>query len=225
LYYTATGNADAASKFAPGLEYLLYDYDLHVGDTLHWKPGWQRVVKIDSVFANGSYLRRFHFNEITSMDYSMDHWVEGPGSMLGFFGALDKPESSVAGPGMESHTYTATYCGPKYHYSFIIGNLASAVYDSVNCSLKPLSVSSTNPVVSELQLFPNPGSGEEIHIESPGGMTDVKVFDLHGRMVAHREPAMAATAVTISLKLPPAVYVIMVTLPDRRVLVQRYQRL
>lgn len=63
-------------------EKILYDFDLHVGDTVSWKPFNNVVTDIDSVLApNGAFLRRISFG---SAEFG---WTEGLGSGIAFFGS------------------------------------------------------------------------------------------------------------------------------------------
>ncbi|MEO5673801.1 MAG: T9SS type A sorting domain-containing protein [Chitinophagales bacterium] len=60
---------------------LLYDFDLHVGQTLTY-PHQRYLTSIDSILlSDGSYRRRFVFS-------SNDYWIEGIGSVFGLFGSF-----------------------------------------------------------------------------------------------------------------------------------------
>ena len=70
----------------PYAEFLLYDFGLSVGDTFDVQIDQQIVLEtIDSVEINGTYYRKFNFDQINWYSGGYYHWIEGIGSKLGFF--------------------------------------------------------------------------------------------------------------------------------------------
>lgn len=67
-------------------EKILYDFNLHIGDTVLWKPYDNVVMGIDSVQEpDGEFLRRISFGG------QADSWIEGLGSTIAFFGSYMPP--------------------------------------------------------------------------------------------------------------------------------------
>ncbi len=68
-------------------EFVMYDFGLQVGDTFDLTTEYQVVLdSIDSVFIEGTYYRRFNFNQVTWFAPIEYYWIEGIGSSFGFFG-------------------------------------------------------------------------------------------------------------------------------------------
>lgn len=64
-------------------EFLLYDFDLAIGDTFNLTPYNFKVLQsIDSILIEGAYYRKFNFE-------SNYYWIEGIGSSIGFFPYFD----------------------------------------------------------------------------------------------------------------------------------------
>jgi len=66
---------------------LLYDFNIHVGDTAHWiqSSSLQVLQKIDSIqLMDGTWRRVFEFDS-SNISYERN-WIEGIGSLSGLFG-------------------------------------------------------------------------------------------------------------------------------------------
>lgn len=74
----------------PYAEFLLYDFGINVGDTFDVLIDKQIVLEtIDSVEINGTYYRKFNFDQPNWYSGGSYHWIEGIGSKLGFFTYFD----------------------------------------------------------------------------------------------------------------------------------------
>ncbi len=66
-------------------EILLYDFDLHIGDVVDMGAGERSVTDIDSTqLQDGSFRKEFIMTD--QGGNPPEHWIEGIGSTLGFFG-------------------------------------------------------------------------------------------------------------------------------------------
>ncbi len=68
----------------------LYDFSLNIGDSVLYNINgtnqeWLDVIAIDSIQLNGSYYKRFHFDEpvVSAFDVLDEVWIEGIGSIHG----------------------------------------------------------------------------------------------------------------------------------------------
>ena len=68
----------------------LYDFSLNIGDSVFYTINgadqeWIDVIAIDSIQLNGSYYKRFHFDEpaVSAFDALDEVWIEGIGSIHG----------------------------------------------------------------------------------------------------------------------------------------------
>lgn len=150
-------------------EILLYDFSLNVGDTAHWKVGYQNttpksiVLDIDSIqLSSGQYAKRYIF-EKNSTGNPVDFWVRGPGSNVSLFGAYRYPGD------LHANCYISGYDS----YSFSGGNCF------------PLSVKENQRKVinDDIKIFPNPVVGNDVHVLLPSNVLYMQVTDMTGRVV------------------------------------------
>ena len=75
-------------ELAADTEILLYDFNLHLGDTIHFGSTFRTVLNIDSImFSDGIYRKRYQVD--WGGPCMNDYWIEGMGSSLGLFGAYE----------------------------------------------------------------------------------------------------------------------------------------
>jgi hypothetical protein len=204
--------------FAPGSEHQLYDYNVHVGDTLHWKPLVYNVVKkIDSIKIDGTWLKRIHF--LTGTFPMEDYWIEGIGSNLSFFGAYDSANQMSIGGGVLQHTFR--YCAPKYSYEFPQVATYAASFGT-GCNLKPVSVENLLEEQMDLTVAPNPSADGTVHLEAAGNrrIYQVTVTDLAGRLVIQQDH-VGNKRTTIKVTPGAGTYFVRVALDNAAVITRR----
>lgn len=185
----------------PLQETILYDFDLSIGDTLHWKPYNNVVLDIDSVkLSNGKYEKRFFFNKDTSY---YDYWIRGVGSSLGFlYSYVD------AGPYAYPFQKYRSVCfdgsvDHKFHES---ADLDSAMVNSCYIIL-PTSVANVSKE-EKVELFPNPvvGNAMNINLEKEADLT---IYNMQGQLI-HRYHNLERGKHRLEAPSLPGVYVMYV---------------
>lgn len=74
-------------------EFMLYDFDIEIGDTVEINNPWMEgemeliVFKVDSVELNGSYYKKFDLGYMVTQEkhYISDYWIKGIGSTQGIY--------------------------------------------------------------------------------------------------------------------------------------------
>lgn len=171
-----------------GVESLLYDMDLEVGDTVPLTALWtlpnRIVASIDSVVVEGSFRKRFHTGEYTL--------IEGVGwSRSGTYGFLTP-----------THIGYCSY-GP---FCYSVGDTSYFPVSGVACSV-PTSIPTILDASSILQLHPNPAS-EHINLSVPLGAMRVRVLSTTGTVVwSMDDPAAGDLSIPVS-ELATGAYVI-----------------
>lgn len=150
------------AAFPHGDETLIYDFNLHVGDTVSWKP-WNNVVTgIDSMLiADTVQLQVFRFD---AMD---DYWVESLGSKLGFFGAYLPPPFECN---------CSLHCAEATEYSLPGSLPCGGVYNAIQ------SVPSAKKAFT---IFPNPASrSSKIAIGFEHRPEEISIRNAVGQIIA-----------------------------------------
>lgn len=162
-----------------GQTVILYDFDLHVGDTVSWRPAPNVVLAIDSIQLNdGSWRRRFQFE--TDQYYT---WIEGIGSSLGLFNSYAKPILDI---GCALHCFRDN------------GVLKYNIVDAVFCD--SVTVGTNEPVAQvPVELYPNPSAGV-VRLELPTDAMPVllRIFDAQGRQLEVQERSTAPVILDVS---------------------------
>lgn len=195
----------SSPPFPIGEETILYDFDLEVGDTVHWKTtdlGTSNIIsEIDQyTLANGSVRTRYIFQ--TNESPPPDFWVEGLGSNLGLFGAyLYTPFEGAC----------HMYCAVENEASLINSDMPD-FYESLflGCDiLKPVSVDHLNTREEIVEnVFPNPTEGVvQIDLGKSHPELEVGVYNCYGKLLSQQFLANQQNLI-ISLDGPAGVYVI-----------------
>ncbi|MDD4747373.1 MAG: T9SS type A sorting domain-containing protein [Salinivirgaceae bacterium] len=169
-------------------EVVLYDFNLEVGDSIHYPLSYGmcyngfgvsegeehtlRVIDIDSVLINNEYRKRWFLSGGSSQT-----WVEGIGSME--WNGLFNPLVSMF-----------ALCGDSYHFSCFKHNEVVLFQDNNYCdccfSFGYSGVNSSLEAVSDaLEIFPNPSKDNlHIHIDQPtGDCYSVSIYSILGEQL------------------------------------------
>jgi len=126
----------------PFEEYLLYDFSLNVGDTFYVQEDHRSVlVNIDSINIDGTYYRRFKFNQLDWWFTLDNFWIEGIGSSLGFF-----PYFSA------HHGFYAFSCFHEDTDTSLTDPLFSYSNSTYGCSFVGIDQHNTE----QFRIYPNP---------------------------------------------------------------------
>jgi hypothetical protein len=166
------------SEFQVGVEKLIYDFDLQLGDTVHWKPDTNNIVlKIDSVtLSNGAYARRYMFREQPAS--FEDYWIEGIGSSLSVLGQskYGRPQAGI------QTTRTMCYVNPQYHYSFD-GSLTKGCF-----YIPPTAINEVEAEVSTLSIV-NPMMNDILELSTNTELSSLLIYDVSGKVhYQHSKP-------------------------------------
>jgi hypothetical protein len=147
----------------PDAEFLLYDFGLNIGDTFNVQIDQQIVLEtIDSVEINGTYYRKFNFDQINWYSGGYYHWIEGIGSQLGFFPYFDGFENYL---GFECfhEDPDSTWINPSFSYSQYLNGCDFVGLDEIqNYTTK---------------IYPNPASDYvKIELVNPSKITIMNLW-------------------------------------------------
>lgn len=151
-------------------EYLLYDFDVSVGDLLDIENpnsgqySMTQVFEIDSIYLNNEWRRRIGVGPEMG-GFIMEHWIEGIGSTQGLFTNLLQ----------EVDAGTALTCFTENETLIYLNPIASSCfYQGVNVN----DVETRNgPLV-----FPNPSKDQCVVIprDRMKMISEIQLYDMHG---------------------------------------------
>jgi hypothetical protein len=172
-------------------EQLLYDFNMHVGDTVRGYIEQHVSTKdvidsVDSVLVGISYHKRWKLSSMTPI-----YFIEGVGSTFGLIEAstgniVDGPEISISCFSQNGHTLypdTVTHC-------------------EVILSVEPI-----NKKIDQISVYPNPSKGSFIVECDPSiGVKEIKVMDIIGNIIIY-EPVENKAIIRIN-DLQSGVYIL-----------------
>lgn len=172
IYYRGQNNLSISSSYSDTVEYLLYDFNLGVGDSVlilncsfPSDSGYLYVQSIDSVLLNGFYYQRWNFSSYFSTN---PQWIEGIGSMSGFF-----PYNSYSCPIQWDNELA---CFHENNEDIIFN-----IFGASSCQTVGLSNLSA---YNDFKLFPNPCNGNfSISLGSGKSNSTITVYDIMGKIV------------------------------------------
>lgn len=177
-------------------EYLLYDFNAQVGDTIRHEASGQYysvVLGIDSVLTGERYRKRYMV-EISGFFHQEDYLIEGIGSVKN---------------GLLGHISDVPTCGFHYweHVCFRENNVVLYLNSSFSDCFTTELVSGLDQVVqgNDLEIFPNP-VGNEMWINNQTSIKKMvfKLIDLNGKILI--EKRIAGNRVMLNLTIPSGVY-------------------
>lgn len=148
VFYRNTLSSDTA-------EYVLYRYDLNVGDTVHIGYRVDSLVAIDSTLINGAYHKVFTMLGITGFNYHGYTYVEGIGSLGGPF----YPIEFICGPEARSDLtcFNQDTLYPPFEISFVNCHDSVVFNNNPSCLADTFTtVESITPASFEPVVIPNP---------------------------------------------------------------------
>lgn len=156
------------------ISYIIYDFSLSIGDTINWtRPDDfinfnAYVSQIDSIIVEDALRKRIHLEVFDNLP---DIWIEGIGSEFGFF-------STFGYRSWEKIIHELLcYRDSKISQYTLPG--------SGGCSMCDIITSSEGYIFNPgITIYPNPITNDA-KIRIPEGMipTQLRIFDLHGRLV------------------------------------------
>jgi hypothetical protein len=149
-------------------EYLLYDFNLSLGDSIKFSPCldlYSIVTETDSILLNdGLYHRKLSLFDRDGGNHS---WVEGVGDLTGLLGS-----------------YVCVFEGSYWElYNTKIND--EFVYFKYNCAYGEVSVN--DPALPQFEIYPNP-SDDYIQIRSSSYFNNsiLLIYDLYGNKLISR---------------------------------------
>jgi len=209
-------------------DYILYNYNLHVGDTIHYKGALSSmndsivridsVLKIDSVYYFGAYYKIFTLKTIQKNSQFSFTYVEGIGSFYGPMFPFTFPhfeQSEILRCFSRSGITDTT----SIHYSAAVSGstfLQPMVYKN-NCNF--LNANNITSIKNEVNISPNPCSYQTTITLNDiwGANASVKIFDMTGRCLYNITPrAGLGQQVINTSNLNPGMYLITIQRGDAK---------
>ncbi|MBI4929566.1 MAG: T9SS type A sorting domain-containing protein [Bacteroidetes bacterium] len=150
-------------------EYLIYDFNMNIGDTISYNGIQNEVIGIDSTMVGNNYHKRFLLKSITSPPSPQDSTyaiIEGVGSTFGLYNPIIPP--------FESGSQLYFFC----HNGF-------EAYPSTNtvCSFN-VGISETNKQENKISILPNPFStSTTLHSDNYLTNATLTVYNCFGQAV------------------------------------------
>lgn len=182
------------------LDYVLYDFNLSIGDTLaqsymNYLGSGNWVSAIDSILVGGQYHKRYHISNDTagtSWNYNYVSFIEGVGSTFGLLGF----GPSSLWPVFERESHLSCY----------IHNGTTEYTDSTTTSCDPLIIGiAEHSEETQISIFPNPTTGI-INIKTPfSEKTQIEIFDVLGKTIYQTTFSTSENTINLS-QFPKGVY-------------------
>ena len=173
-------------------EHLLYDFDVKPGEALYYKIGNDSFgyycQDIDSVYISGHLRKRYYFGH--DHHPSGDIWVEGIGSIWGFF----YPYLDL----VEGGTWLGCYFDDSTFYQ----------PDTTRSCIR---IGVEEYLSSSLRIYPNPTSGK-INIDLGKLMSEIEIniFNQQGKMLDGTS-VFETSHIDLEIPGPPGFYMISLT--------------
>ena len=164
---------------------MLYDFDLHPGQVLDWKPEPNIVAYHDSILLNDlAWRRRYFFMNPQGVVDTNYFWLEGIGGSNGLFsGWVNIYMTDV---------YSALHCFRQNN--ILRYNIANAAF----CDSVTVDAPAAPALETLVRLYPNPASGS-IAVEIPPDAVPatLNAYDALGREVLAYELTEPVTAIAL----------------------------
>ncbi len=185
-------------------EYILYDFNLEIGDTLKHAEAWgilEYVVRhIDTVSIGGvdrkrqvvDILNAYHFSSTEAI------FVEGIGSVVGTFpnsGVLELGSSYFfidEYPTDQLDTYTPFFC--RFFSDW--GSYYAEVSLSLNCAV----IDTKEPAATAINIAPNPSNGIFTVQTTDNAPYAATLFDIQGRQLLQIDHAQGEQTIQTAFK-------------------------
>lgn len=199
--YVGPSWQELINGYTPGVEELTYDFDLAIGSTLSFKPGFT-VSAIDTVaMTNGDSLKTYSFTGQTNSQN--DKWIEGIGSASNFFLTQGS-----------SYPFTKLVC-----YS---GAPGSYRQESNYCTYLETDIKEQNLSDEKLVLYPNPLNNDVLQLKAGKTISAISISDVSGKGCEQFCPV--ARQASINTALTTGLYFIKVYYQDGSTEVQKLVR-
>ncbi|MEO8759789.1 MAG: T9SS type A sorting domain-containing protein [Bacteroidia bacterium] len=156
-----------------GIDKLLYDFNLHLGDTLPYSynnpPHFNYVSSIDSVLIGTDYRKQFHISKIggtfASQDSNYVSLIEGIGSTYGLLDEIIPPFEGGSG-----------LCSFSQNNVLLYTNNQTTAYCDATLGIKEVNHSTA------FTIYPNPASNN-ITISSDKELETITIYNTLGEVV------------------------------------------
>ena len=164
-------------NFKLDTEYLLYDFDVTPGDTIHFADNKSTIIKAKSFDKENHTVYEVKNNTSFSYPYDTGSLIEGIGSSYGFFGSYDSFLS--------------------YLSCFTIDGSA-LIYNSCK-TCKGYITQVEEQSVDVLEIYPNPTIGT-IHVKSVANtkINEIQIYDAVGKLLEKNQPYSEEAILDIS---------------------------
>ena len=220
--YTVREDTDLGIVYIYSLdtEYILYNYNLHFGDTVHqhYFEGVDscvyQVVQLDSVVINGVYHKKFTMHELDTVHPYRPGWdtlytyVEGIGSL---FKPISNTRDLLYNHAL-LHCFTNQGIQPVVDISFPYPSMTDTEYFTNSCI--PVETANAELVTSVITLSPNPATSQVTITGATN--SDVRVYDGMGREVMRYRPQTETVDIDVS-HLVPGFYLVHIGSRDKSV--------
>ena len=203
LYSIREDSAKRIYLFSSNKEFLVYDFNLTLGDTLPALYAVPKdyifvVSKIDSVLVLDNYHKRYRMN-------------------LGFYNSFDLIEGMGSSYGL-AEGYTGYYNYTSYFLCFKQDG-ENAYPNGVECDLISTGIKELN-LQNEIQVFPNPSTGIINISNLPDKPLKLQLFNMLGKLVYETQ----IQAINYSLNLdfmPGRIYLLKVTDKNKSIVFEK----
>ena len=200
-------------------EWLLYDFNLEVGDTLPLTllnyDIENFVISIDSVLIGSDYRRRYNIgNHISWPTDPFVSLIEGIGGTNGLFGMIEVPFETLVNFICYTNNGETTYFDEPFLIETYIDNNDEA------CDLIQLASSANLPDNAELQIMGNPVT-DVLNVSLNSTITNNFVFEVYDNLGLSYASSITAIPngnnLSMNLKhLPPGIYYIYIIESNKR---------
>lgn len=194
------------------LEYLAYDFNLEVGDTISgFRFSWQHqdfdtpvkqwVTNISLVDVGGSTRKMWKFNDDTGIDPTVADWIEGIGSLHG--------------PGHPSFCDSNELLCHLFCFRDIEGDPEVGMWEmGSGWSCRPTAVQDVSGERPVLAIYPNPASSQ-VQLKTHGAIGNIRLFDTVGKQVLYQQQHTWQQAQTLDVAaLPGGMYILIAETPE-----------
>lgn len=181
-------------NLSTGNEYLLYDFDVSMGDTVDHGNSEHTIVRNDLGLIQNHQQYKISNSSAWAYPNETGEWVEGIGSSYGLFGSINSYLSSLE-------------CFKQNEKVILFNNTFNPCENVVSVR--------DGDHESSLSIYPNPVHNTVIVKSGDNGILRLNIIDLSGKTVRHYEYGTGKNIIQINLSsLGNSIYLIEAILDD-----------